>query len=211
MWLLGSAKDQAITNEIQSLTQSPLNDLYNQFELLYNWNPATGAFDGRLAVDETTSGPLGSWLTESQSRYNVTRKLVTEARWIRVATVAQSYVNYLIYQYADRKRIVVFQTSFNTVDLELGDFVRLTHPDVQAGEDTTIFAGYRAGSPLATITAGYIDPDTSATIKAGAKVELAEGRHRYEITSIETRPLEGRILYTARQADVSRSPLSEPF
>ena len=97
------------------------------------------------------------------------------------------------------------------VDLELGDTVRLTHPDIMIAEDTTVYAGYRAGDPLATIMAGYVDPDTAATIKAGAKVQLLEGRHRYEITTIETRPLDGRLLYTGRQIDVSRSPLSEPF
>ena len=48
-------------------------------------------------------------------------------------------------------------------------------------------------------------------IKAGAKVELNEGRHQYEINTIETVPFEGKIRFQGRQVDFSRSPLSEPF
>lgn len=203
--------EDSFEGEIQSVTQSPSSEIFNQFEILYAWNEATGQFDTSLVLDENTPGPIGDWLTESQSRYNVTRKMTVEARWIRTADVAQSYGNYLIYRLADRKLVVEWQTSWNTVDHEIGDRVALNHPDVAAGEDTTVYAGYRAGSPLATITAGYTDPDTSATIKAGAKVEHNEGRHRYEIMQIETMPLDGLIRYTGRQVDVSRSELSEPW
>jgi hypothetical protein len=201
-------EDGKFEGEILSVTQSPIDELYNQFEIRYDWNDATRQFDGRLFWDENTTGPVGDWLTESQSRYNVTRRLAIDARWVRTLENAEAFATHLIYLFADRKRIARFQTSFNAVDLEIGDLVRLTHTDIEAVEDTTVYAGYRAGGPLATIKAGYTDPDTSATIKAGAKVEHNEGRHSYEIVEIETLPLEGRIVFTGRQADVSRSPLA---
>ncbi len=202
--------DGRVEGEILSVTQSSLSELYNQFEILYAWNQGTRVFEKVLILDETTVGPVGDWLTESQSRYGITRKLTVKANWIRDDVSALSYGHHLVHHRADRKRIVQFRTSWNGVDLEIGDMIRLTHADLQVTEDTTVYAGYRAGDPLATIKAGYTDPDTSATIKAGAKVELNEGRHRYEVYEIETRPLEGAIHFTGRQADLSRAPLPEP-
>jgi len=196
--------------EIRKITQTRLSDVYNQFEVLYDWNSATGAYDSTLTLDETAVGPVGDWLTESQGRYNVTRKLTVSADWIRSENVARSFGNYLIYMHADRKRIVTWQTSWNCVDVELGDRIQLNHTDMMLAEDTTVFAGYREDSPLATIEAGYTDPDTSAVIKAGAKVQLYEGRHQYEVNTIETLPMEGKIRFTGRQVDFSRSPLPEP-
>lgn len=207
---VGDNEDGTV-GEIRSITQSPLDELYNQFEILYQWNAGTKAFESVVILDETTEGPVGDWLTESQSRYNLTRKLTVEATWIRTEAAARSYGNYLVYMHADRKRIVEWQTSWNCVALELGDCVRLNHTDVMLAEDTTVHAGYRAGSPLATIKAGYTDPDTSATIKAGAKVQLYEGRHQYEVDTIETAPMEGKIQFSGRQIDFSRAPLPEPF
>lgn len=204
-------EDGLMEGEIASVTQTPLDQLYNQFEIHYAWNEGTRAFDQVLTLDESTDGLIGDWLTESQGRYNTTRKLSIDADWVRTAESALSYGTYLIYMLADRKRVVHWQTGFNCADLEIGDRIRLTHVDVQVCEDTTVHAGYRAGGPLATIKAGYVDPDTSATIKAGAKVELNEGRHQYEINAIETIPLEGKIRFQGRQVDFSRSPLSEPF
>lgn len=203
--------DDGLEGEILSVTQSPLDELYNQFEIRYAWNPDTNTYEKTLELDETTEGPIGDWLTESQSRYNVTRKLSVDLDWVRDDKVAISYGNYLVHLLADRKRIAEFQTAFNGLELEIGDKVRLTHVDMEKIEDTTVYAGYRAGSPLATIKAGYTDPDTSAVIKAGAKVEHHEGRHVYEITAVEDHPLDGVRRFTGRQRDVSRSPLSEPW
>lgn len=207
---VGDSEDGTV-GEIRSITQSPLDELYNQFEILYQWNEATKAFNETLTLDETTAGPIGDWLTESQSRYNLTRKFTVQCDWIRIAEMALSYGNHLVYMYADRKRVVEWQASWNAADVEIGDRARLNHVDVMLAEDTTVYAGYRAGSPLATIKAGYTDPDTSATIKAGAKVQLYEGRHQYEVNTIETVPMEGKIRFTGRQVDFSRSPLSDPI
>lgn len=203
-------EDGHAEGEILSITQTPLEELYNQFDILYAWSEARGAYDGLLTLDENTDGPIGDWLTESQSRYNETRKMTVELNWIRTEEQALSYGIYLTYMLADRKREVEWQTSWNCVDHEIGDRIRLTHVDVQACEDTTVYAGYRDGSPLTTIKAAHVDPDTSAVIKAGAKVELHEGRHQYEIHTIETMPLEGKIRFKGRQVDFSRAPLSEP-
>ena len=209
-------QDGVAEGEILSITQSSLDELYNQFEILYDWNQATGLFDSTLVLDETTSGPIGDWLTESQSRYNLTRKLTIGARWIRGANSARSYGIHLIHQLADRKRIVEWQTSWNEAEREIGDLARLTHIGVMKAEDTTVYSGYTTSTvpgvaPFTTIKSGFVDPDTSATIKAGAKVQLFQGRHRYEIFDIETLPMDGLIKFTGRQADISRSPLSEPF
>lgn len=203
--------DTEVEGEIVRVTQSSLSDLYNQFEILYQWNEGARKFDASLVFDETTPGPIGGWCTESQDRYNLTRKLTIEATWIADEQTARSYGVYLIYRHADRKRIVTWQASWNALDVELSDRCKLNHVDIQHIEDTTVYAGYRVGTPLATITAGYTDPDTGATIKAGAKIRHYEGRHQYAVTEITMNdPLAGVIQLTGRQVDISRAALSDP-
>ena len=204
-------EDERMEGEIISITQTSLDELFNQFEILYAWNEATKSFEKKLVLDETTTGYVGEVLTDSQSRYGITRKLTVNAGWLRTDNAALSHGMYLVRQHAERKRIAQWRTSFNGADLEIGDMIRLTHPDMFVTEDTTVFAGYREGSPLATIKAGFIDPDTSAVIKANAKLQQFEGRHRYEVFEIETTLLDGSIVFTGRQADWSYAGLSDPL
>ena len=196
--------------EIVSVTQTSMDELYNQFEILYAWNQATKSFEKKLTLDETTSGNVGDVLTESQSRYGITRKLTVNASWLRTDAAALSHGVHLVQQHAERKRLVTWRTAYNAADLEIGDMIALTHNDMKVVEDTTVFSGYR-DTGLTTITSGFTDPDTAATILAGAKVQLFEGRHRYEIYEVETVPMEGAILFRGRQADISFANLSDPL
>jgi len=196
--------------EIVSVTQTSMDELYNQFEILYAWNEATKSFEKKLLLDESTVGNIGEVLTESQARYGITRKLTVNAGWLRTDDAALSHGTYLIQQHAERKRIVTWRTAYNAADLEIGDMIALTHTDMKVVEDTTVFSGYR-DTNLTTIQSGFTDPDTAAVIKSGAKVQLFEGRHRYEVFEVETVPMEGAILFTGRQADISFGSLSDPL
>jgi len=116
--------------EIEFVGQSTSENVFNQFELLYGWNEAEGRFNDVLILNESTAGAIGTWLTDSQADYNITRKMTVEARWINDANTATSFGNYLIYRYADRKRIVRFKTAFNGFEMELLDRVKLNHQEM---------------------------------------------------------------------------------
>lgn len=202
-------EDGGMEGEIEEVTLTSLDELYNQFELLYKFDIQRGGFDKRLAVDETTAGPVGDWLTASQTRWNVTRKLTIEAEWIRDDATAISYMNYLIHLFADRKRLVTFRTGPNCADLELADVVALDHVDMYRAEDNTIFSGYTVSG--STVQCGAEDPDTAAVYKCGAKVELEAARHKYEIIKRDVDPVELEFVFQGRQIDVTIPLLPEPF
>jgi len=106
--------------------------LYNQFTISWAWNEAAQKFNEMLTLDENTAGDIGTWLTASQAMWNITRRRIIECRWINDADTAQSYGNYLIYRYADRKRVVNASHNFYALDLELGDRVVYDHDDLDA-------------------------------------------------------------------------------
>jgi hypothetical protein len=113
-----------------ALDHSSSDQLYNQFEVGYGYDQGLQKFNDSEKVDESTAGAVGTWLTGSQSDWNVTRKLTTEAYWIHDATTIAAYRNYLIYKHADRKRIVTFSVGWNGLAMELTDTVQLNHSDL---------------------------------------------------------------------------------
>ena len=113
-----------------SLSHSPLENIYNQFDILYEWNEAERKYNKTESVDESTAGAVGTWLTDSQAKYNITRKLTFEAKWIVVDEMADTLRNHFIYRYADRKRVVTFNVSWNGLDVEIGDIIALDHDDL---------------------------------------------------------------------------------
>ncbi len=113
-----------------SITHTATDEIYNQFEVLWQWSEGEGRFVSCTGVDESTAGAIGTWLTDSQSDYGVTRKLIYEARWLNDSDSVDSFINHLIYRYADISRIVTFVTHWYGIDLEVGDRVQLTHQDI---------------------------------------------------------------------------------
>jgi hypothetical protein len=115
--------------EVQ-LAHSPPEDIYNQFEILYDWNEGLGQYNKTEMADENSAGALGTWMTDSQAKYNITRKFTYRASWISDDATAQAFRNNMIYRYADRKRMVIFNLSWNGLALEIGDTVSLEHGDL---------------------------------------------------------------------------------
>jgi len=112
------------------LSHSPPEDIYNQFEILYDWNEGLGQYNKTEMADENSAGALGTWMTDSQAKYNITRKFTYKASWISDDATALAFRNNMIYRYADRKRMVIFNVSWNGLALEIGDKVKLEHGDL---------------------------------------------------------------------------------
>jgi len=112
------------------LMHSPPEDIYNQFEILYDWNEGLGQYNKTEMADENSAGALGTWMTDSQAKYNITRKFTYKASWISDDATALAFRNNMIYRYADRKRMVIFNVSWNGLALEIGDTVILEHGDL---------------------------------------------------------------------------------
>lgn len=123
--------DEGGEGEVESVTLSPTEQIYNQFDILYNWDEGYKKFNSVLHMDENTAGAVGTWLTDSQSTYNVTRRLTVEAKWIQDTNTAQSFGNALIYRHADRHQIVHHNCRWNALDIEMADTLTLLHPDVE--------------------------------------------------------------------------------
>lgn len=152
---------------IVSLGHTSNEDIYNQFVILYDWDEARGAYNGKIEVDESSGGSVGTWLTDSQADHNVTRQMDIEARFICDATTATAFRNWLIYRYADQKRIVTFTTSFNGIHLELCDRVSFTGSDklnitAASGSDSHIYEIFSIVDDFrGTLTFTAIQVDTS--------------------------------------------------
>jgi len=105
---------------------TPLENIYNEFEVQYKYNPANNTHEERVfcnASDSTTG--IGSTYeticSDSQSDYNVTRKLVIKADWIRDESTAIELCKFLVVWLANRREIISFLTSIKHIDLEIGD------------------------------------------------------------------------------------------
>jgi len=114
-----------------SLDHSVSDELYNQFHILYEWDEGLGKYNKTESVDESSAAADGgAWLTNSQSNWNITRKLTVELPWVVDDDTADSYRIFLIYKHADRKRIVTAHMGFNALEMELADTVRFSHTDL---------------------------------------------------------------------------------
>jgi hypothetical protein len=105
---------------------TPLEKVFNDVEILYNFNPATGSYEDKVYCnkDGKTSGVATGYDTKcsnSYTKYGIERKLVVEANWIRDAGTAYDLCEFLVDFFVNRHEIVTFDTMLWHIDKEIGD------------------------------------------------------------------------------------------
>ncbi|RMD92574.1 MAG: hypothetical protein D6814_16675 [Calditrichaeota bacterium] len=123
--------------------KSPLEKIYNDFEVRYHYNYATQEYEKRVFCnkDGRSSGVLQARQDDCSNSYNnygFERKLVVESPYIRDDTTAIYLLSRLVIWFTGRKKKVSFKTMLNGLDIELGDVVTPYHPFLFPSGDAVV-------------------------------------------------------------------------
>ncbi len=133
-------EDNSSTLE-RSLTR--LENVYNDFELLYQVNYANNEHQKRLYCNAAgkSSGIASGYDTKcanSVTKYGFTQKLTFKADWVRDDTTATALIQFLVDWFTNRREIVTFKASLALCNLELGDVCTINNTFVN---DTYMLIG----------------------------------------------------------------------
>lgn len=124
---------------------SELGDIFNEFYVNYSKSLMSDNFRKTLyitASDHNLSSnarthPISTYTglcSDSQSRYNHTKRLTIDCDWINDDATAELFIKWLAEWFCYRKRIVPFDTDgLDHIDLEMGDQVKIDHTLLPTG------------------------------------------------------------------------------
>ena len=81
----------------------------------------------------------------SSLKYKLVNRMTIESRFIQDKTTAQNLIAHVVEYYGERRMIAPFRTWLNGVNLELGDFMVIDHPDIPPKKRPTLLGTLSAG------------------------------------------------------------------
>ena len=122
-----------------------LDAVYNEFYINYDRRWLTGVYRGTRHLtasatnmsSDTRSGTPNTYTglcSDSQSKYNHTKRLTLDCDWISSVTTIDRFLKWLAEWHCYRKRIFPFKsTGHEHINLEMGDQVKIDHTLLPAG------------------------------------------------------------------------------